>query len=294
MSPLFKKSKWQMLLFITPTILLFSGLVIYPLCQTFVMSFTEWNGLSAATFIGIQNYIDLFDSRNFPVAMRNSVIFSIVLTLYQLCFATFLAFCLVNLNLKGKKFFKNVFFFPVLLSVTVVAQLWVAIYNGDFGLINQLATHLGFDWQQSWLIEPYKVVIAVVVAESWKGMGYHMLLIYAAMKNVPTMYYEAALIDGASYTKQFFHITLPLISSTLRISFVLCITFGFRAFEMIYVMTGGGPGNYSTTLAIMMYDTIFLLSKYGYGSAIATVIVVICVATMLIINKLTDRFDVRY
>ncbi|NCB92079.1 MAG: sugar ABC transporter permease [Clostridia bacterium] len=172
--------------------------------------------------------------------------------------------------------------------------MWISIYHGDFGLINQLANTFGVNWQQNWLNEPIKGIIAVTITEGWKGMGYHMLLIYAAMKNVPDVYYEAATIDGANKKNQFFNITLPMTIPTIKVSVVMCITFGFRAFEMIYLMTGGGPGNYSTTLPIMMYEALFGLQKYGYGSAIAVVIVILCVGLMLLINKLTARFDEQY
>lgn len=182
----------------------------------------------------------------------------------------------------------------MLLSASVVAQLWISIYHGDFGLINQLAKMAGGEWQQNWLNEPVKGIIAIVLAEAWKGMGYHMLIIYAAMRNVPRVYYEAAYIDGASKGQQFFNITLPLTIPTIKVCVVMCITYGFRAFEMIFLMTGGGPGNFSHTLPIMMYKALFNLQKYGYGSAIAVVIVVFCVGLMLLINKLTARFDEQY
>ncbi len=293
-NPLFKRSKVALVVFVAPALLIYTLLIIAPLVQSFFMSFTEWDGVNEATFIGIENYIELADSRDIGVAIRNSLIYSGVLTVYQIGLATFFAYCIVNLQIKGKTIFKDIFFFPVLLSVSVVAQLWISIYHGDFGLINQLAESMGIDWQQTWLNEPIKGIIAIVIADAWKGMGYHMLIIYAAMKNVPGVYYEAATIDGASKARQFFNVTLPLVAPTLRVCFVMCITFGFRAFEMIFLMTAGGPGNYTTTMSIMMYDGLFKLQEYGYGSAIAVVIVVICVGMMLIINRLTRRFEVEY
>ncbi|GAA6409697.1 sugar ABC transporter permease [Blautia hominis] len=294
MNTLFKKKKLPMAVFVAPTIILFGLIIVIPLIQSAVMGFTEWDGINKATFIGLKNYQKLLKSRDLSVAIRNSVLFSVVLTLYQVGIGTVLAYIIANFKFRGRNFFKNVYFFPVLLSVSVVAQLWISIYHGDFGLINQMAKTFGSSWQQNWLNEPIKGIIAVTITEGWKGMGYHMLLIYAAMKNVPEVYYEAATIDGANKKNQFFHITLPLTVPTIKVSVVMCITFGFRAFEMIYLMTGGGPGNYSTTLPIMMYESLFGLQKYGYGSAIAVVIVILCVGLMLLINKLTARFDQQY
>ncbi len=294
MNPLFRKKKAAMCLFTAPVIILFCLIIVIPLAESAAMSFTEWDGVNEAVFTGLDNFKRLFTSRDLKVSIRNSLLYSGVLTVYQIGLGTLFAYFLANFNIKGRRFFKDVYFFPVLLSVSVVAQLWISVYHGDFGLINQLARHLGLAWEQNWLYEPVKGVIAIVLAESWKGMGYHMLIIYAAMKNVPDVYYEASYIDGADKRQQFFHITLPLTIPTIKVCVVMCITYGFRAFEMIFLMTGGGPGNSSYTMPIMMYKALFGLQKYGYGSAIAVVIVIICVGMMLVINKLTERFDGQY
>lgn len=283
-----------MCLFTAPVIILFCLIIVIPLAESAAMSFTEWDGVNEAVFTGLDNFKRLFTSRDLKVSIRNSLLYSGVLTVYQIGLGTLFAYFLANFNIKGRRFFKDVYFFPVLLSVSVVAQLWISVYHGDFGLINQMARHLGLAWEQNWLYEPVKGVIAIVLAESWKGMGYHMLIIYAAMKNVPDVYYEASYIDGADKRQQFFHITLPLTIPTIKVCVVMCITYGFRAFEMIFLMTGGGPGNSSYTMPIMMYKALFGLQKYGYGSAIAVVIVIICVGMMLVINKLTERFDGQY
>ena len=294
MNPLFRKKKAAMCLFTAPVIILFCLIIVIPLAESAAMSCTEGDGGNEAGFTGLDNFKRLFTSRDLKVSIRNSLLYSGVLTVYQIGLGTLFAYFLANFNIKGRRFFKDVYFFPVLLSVSVVAQLWISVYHGDFGLINQMARHLGLAWEQNWLYEPVKGVIAIVLAESWKGMGYHMLIIYAAMKNVPDVYYEASYIDGADKRQQFFHITLPLTIPTIKVCVVMCITYGFRAFEMIFLMTGGGPGNSSYTMPIMMYKALFGLQKYGYGSAIAVVIVIICVGMMLVINKLTERFDGQY
>lgn len=294
MNILFRKKKGPMIVFMAPAVILFSLIIVLPLLQSAAMSFTEWDGINKAVFNGLENYEKLFHSRDLKVAIRNSVLFSLIMTVYQVGIGTFLAYVITNFEFRTKNFFKNVYFFPVLLSVSVVAQLWISIYHGDFGLINQMSEALGSSWQQNWLNEPIKGIIAITLAESWKGMGYHMLIIYAAMKNVPHVYYEAALIDGADKRQQFFSITLPMTIPSIKVCIVMCITFGFRAFEMIFLMTKGGPGNFSTTLPVMMYDSLFGLQKYGYGSAIAVLIVVLCVGLMLLVNKATARFDEQY
>lgn len=288
---IFKRSKPGLILFAVPLIVLYCLIIVFPLIQGFFMSFAKWDGVNAAEFIGLANYKKMFASPDLWPSIRNSVIFSAFLTVYQIGFATLFAFILVNVDIHMKKFFKAAYFVPVLLSATVVAQLFVSIYHGDYGLINKLSEAMGFDWRQNWLAEPIKGIIAVTFAESWKGMGYHMLIIYAAMRNVPQSYYEAARIDGASTVRQFWNITIPLTSQAVKVCFVMCVTFGFRAFEMIFIMTGGGPGNYTSTMSIIMYKAMFSLRNYGLSNAIAMFIVAICVVIMLAIEKATAATD---
>lgn len=288
---LFKRSKPALVLFVLPVVVIYTMIIIFPLIQGFFMSFAKWDGVNAATFAGLQNYKKMFASPDLWPSIRNSLIFSIFLTIYQIGFATLFAFVLVNVDIHLKRLYKATYFVPVLLSATVVAQLFVSIYHGDYGLINKLSEAMGFDWRQNWLTEPYKGILAVAFAESWKGMGYHMLIIYAAMRNVPQSYYEAARIDGANLARQFWNITVPLTSQAVKVCFVMCITFGFRAFEMIFIMTGGGPGNYTSTMSIMMYKAMFGLRNYGLSNAIAMFIVAVCVGIMLLIEKATAATD---
>ena len=226
--------------------------------------------------------------------MKNSIIYSLLLTAYQVGLGTLFAFIFANMKIRGLAFCRNVYFVPVLLSASVVSQLWIWIYHGDYGLINKLSELIGLEWRQQWLNRKNSALVAVTIAEAWKGMGYHMLIIYAAMKNIPKDYMEASSIDGATPMRQFFSITLPLAAPTIRMCIVMCLTFGFRAFEMTYLMTGGGPGIYTYNLTILMYKAMFTMNDFGYGSAIAVVIVILCVGLMLLINRLSRRFDEIY
>ena len=176
----------------------------------------------------------------------------------------------------------------------MVSQLWIWIYNADYGLINQLSSALHLDWSQNWLNQKWSSLLAVAFVESWKGMGYIMLIIYAGVRNIPEVYNEAAAIDGASAFQKFKNITVPLAAPTIRITVVMCLTNGFRAFDTTYLMTGGGPGIFTYNLTIMMYEAMIGKNDYGYGSSIAVFIVVICVGLMYIINKATRRFDTIY
>lgn len=294
MSPFFRKSKGWIALFLAPTVILFSVIIVIPLFQSFYYSFFEWNGVSTGAFLGWENYKTLYNARELKISMKNSIIYSLLLTAYQVGLGTLFAFIFANMKIRGLAFCRNVYFVPVLLSASVVSQLWIWIYHGDYGLINKLSELIGLEWRQQWLNRKNSALVAVTIAEAWKGMGYHMLIIYAAMKNIPKDYMEASSIDGATPMRQFFSITLPLAAPTIRMCIVMCLTFGFRAFEMTYLMTGGGPGIYTYNLTILMYKAMFTMNDFGYGSAIAVVIVILCVGLMLLINRLSRRFDEIY
>lgn len=294
MNLIFRKNKLWVVLFLAPVTILFTCIMAFPLVKTFYYSFFEWNGMKTIDFRGISNYQHLFASREWRMALGNSLLYALILTAYQLGLGLLFAYILSNTHIRGKVIYRNIYFIPVLLSTTVVSQLWLWIYHGDYGLINRVAQLIGLEWRQQWLNQKVFALIAVAFVESWKNMGYIMLILYAAIRNIPEVYFEAARIDGASSTQQFFKIMLPLTAPTIRMAMIMCVTQGFRSFEQIYLMTGGGPGILTYNLSVLMYKAMFSLNDFGYGSAVAMVIVVICVGLMLAINRLTRRFDEIY
>lgn len=294
MNPIFRKSTGWLILFVAPLLIIYGMVMIIPLFQTCYYSFYEWNGISTVAFRGADNYKKLLQSRELGVSLKNSVVYSVMLTIYQVGLGTVFSYILTNFKIKGRLIYRNIFFIPVLLSISVVAQLWIWIYNGDYGLINQFAELFGIDWSQQWLNRKGSSLLAVAFVDAWKGMGYIMLIIYAAMRNIPTVYMEAAEIDGAAPFQRFRYITLPMAAPVIRMTVVMCITYGFRAFETTFLITGGGPGIFTYNLTILMYKAMFKINDYGYGSAIALVIVVICIGLMYLINRLTAQFDEAY
>jgi raffinose/stachyose/melibiose transport system permease protein len=150
---------------------LFAGIVILPLVQSFYNSFFQWNGIKITAFRGLKNYISLFTARELSMSMKNSVIYALILVVYQVGLSILFAFVLASTRIKGRFIYRNVYFVPVLLSVSVVSQLWLWIYHGDYGLINNFAKILGLQWRQNWLNQKGASLIAVAITEAWKGMG---------------------------------------------------------------------------------------------------------------------------
>ncbi len=294
MNPILKKNKGWLVLFVLPAVLLFTTVVALSLVESVYYSFFEWNGLNTVAFRGVDNYIRMFSSREISISLINSLLYAFILVVYQIGMSLLLASLLTQSKIRGKKTFRNIYFVPVLLSISVVAQLWKWIYNADYGLINRIVELFNPQWQQNWLNRQWSSLIAVAFVECWKGMGYIMLIIYAGFKNVPDVYMEAAEIDGATPWQRFVHISMPLAAPIIRMTTIMCLTNGFRAFDTTWLMTKGGPGIYTYNMTIMMYNAMITRHDYGYGSAIAVFIVVICMGIMWVLNRSTRRFDEVY
>jgi len=287
----FRSNKLAIFLFTFPALLLFIVFVFIPILQVFAYSFTKWNGISEPAFTGLKNYIRLFSDKVFYTSNKNMFIFAIMVTVYQMVFATLFAIAVSDAKIKGRKFFLVAYFIPVVLSVTVVCQLWLSIFNAESGLLNTMFKSLGLDYQQNWLSDRYKSIYAIAFVNAWQWMGYQFALIVAGIKTISTDYYEAAQIDGASTAIAHRKITIPLLAETYKSSLIIAITGGIKAFTEMYIMTKGGPGTSTYTLAYMMYSAAFRSKEYGYGLAAASMLVLECLAAIIVINALFKSND---
>ena len=276
-------NKLAIFLFVLPALAIFIIFDFLPIIQVFAYSFTDWNGLTTPTFLGLKNYIDLFNDRVFYTSNRNQLIFAVIITLYQMFFATVFAITISDKKMKGRKFLRVAYFIPVILSVTVVCQLWSAILSGQ-GLLNKLFETFGSDYTQNWLGDRYKAIYVIAFVNAWQWMGYQFALIVAGIKSIPADYYEAAKIDGCSNVKAHMKITIPLLAETYKFCLIISLTGGIKAFTEMNILTGGGPNKSTFTLTYMMYNAAFKKSDYGYGLASASIMVIECMLVMLLIN----------
>jgi raffinose/stachyose/melibiose transport system permease protein len=290
----YRSNKKAILIFTLPTLILFSLVVVYPVLQTFYKSFFEWDGLSKPVFTQVGNYTRLFQDPDFYISLKNGFIFAAVLVVFQLGLASVLALAITSSRIKGKRFFKNAFFIPVVLSVTVVCQLWLSMYNGDHGLLNKVFEMLGMSYRQDWLGNPKTAIWAVAAVNAWQFMGYHFVLIYTAVKGIPDYYFEAATLDGATTLKAHLKITIPLLQETFKFCLVIALTGGLRAFEHMAIMTGGGPGTATFSLTYFMYRAAFRLNEYGYASASAVILVIECLIFTVLVNRFLARERIVY
>ncbi|MFC3803802.1 carbohydrate ABC transporter permease [Cohnella sp. GCM10012308] len=287
-------NKTAILLFILPALLVYSVVVFYPMLQVFFRSLYEWDGLTPGTFIGFDNYTRMFDDSIFHTSVYNGLVFALIITVAQLSIGTLLAFAVAEAGIRGRKFVRISVFIPVVLSITVVCQLWMAMYNPEYGLINRLFELLGIPYQQDWISGSRTAIYALAAVNAWQYMGYHFALLLAAVKSVPEHYMEAARIDGASKWKAHLRITIPLMAETYKFCLIFAITGGLNAFANMYIMTGGGPGTSTYTLTYMMYRSAFRVGEYGYGSASAAFLVIECLIVTLLINRFIARQRIVY
>ncbi|MFD0673340.1 carbohydrate ABC transporter permease [Cohnella sp. GCM10027633] len=290
----FMGNRMAIALFVLPALVLYSVIVFWPVMQTFYRSMFDWDGLNAAKFIGFDNYKELWEDDLFWTSLKNGAIFAAVITVFQLGIGTVLAFGVAESYVKGRRWLRVSFFVPVVLSVTVVCQLWMAIYNSETGMLNTLFRTFGLSYQQDWLSDPKVAIFAIAAVNAWQFMGYHFALLFAAVKAVPAPLLEAAKIDGAGKWKTNFLITIPLMRETYKFCLIFAVTGGLNAFSQMLIMTSGGPGTSSYTLTYMMYRSAFRINEFGYGSASAAVLVLECLLVTLVINRLVARERIIY
>jgi len=288
------KDKKAILIFVLPAFILFLLIVILPIFLSTYYSTLEWDGIGTGKFIGIDNYLELFKDNVFLLSVKNSFILAILSVFVQLPISLVLALILSR-GVKGENFFRTVYFIPVVISTIVIGQLWLKIYNPDYGLLNTLLSSIGLkSITRAWLGEKDTALISSFIPKVWQYIGYNMLLMYTAMKTIPDEIYEAAKIDGASSANISYHITIPLIRPMLKICVVFAIIGSLKVFDLIYILTNGGPIHASEVPSTLMYNTIFHKYMYGSGSSMAIIIVLECLLMTLLIQKLFKVEEITY
>lgn len=286
-------NKFHIFIFLVPALILFCGILIAPIVMSGYYSFFDWDGIGAKNFIGFSNYIELFTSNRigFMKALGNSLILALLSVGLQLPLALGLALALGK-GIKGERVFLSIYFMPVLISTVVIGQLWLKIYNPDYGLLNVLLRSVGLEsWTRMWLGLRETALGAVFIPTLWQYVGYHMLLLYAGVKSVPTELREAAMLDGAADRQINRYIVLPYIKPIIRISVIFAITGSLKSFDLIYVLTNGGPFHSTEVPSTLMINMLFLRNRYGMGSAIALLLIILCFAFALLINVIFKEDD---
>ena len=281
-------NKLQIFVFLLPALILFCGVLIAPIIMSLYYSFFDWNGIGEKTFVQFSNYKELFTSNSigFLKALGNSLLLAALSVFLQLPLAMLLALMLGK-GIRGERGFLSIYFMPVLISTVVIGQLWLKIYNPDYGILNVLLRALGReDLAKIWLGDTKTALGAVFIPTLWQYVGYHMLLLYAGVKSVPTELREAAMLDGASDAKVNWYIVIPYIKPIIKVSVIFAITGSLKSFDLIYVLTNGGPFHSTEVPSTLMINMLFLRNRYGMGSTIAVMLIMLCFGFALLINAI--------
>ncbi|MEU7753023.1 sugar ABC transporter permease [Micromonospora sp. NPDC049101] len=273
--------------FILPNFLGFALLTLLPVVVLFYVAFTNWNVFGVAEWTGTANFRRMWDDSSFWTALRNTVYYAVFHIPLTLVAALGLAL-LLNRKLRGVRFFRTIAFFPYITSIVAIAVVWNQLFSPEYGPINALLGALGVDNPPGWTASATWSMPAVIIVGTWRYMGYYMLLFLAGLQTIPAQLYEAAETDGASPWQRFVHVTLPGLRTTTFFVTVLLTIESFKVFDLILVMTGGGPGQSTLVLSQYIYQKGFEENQFGYASAVSIVLFAICFGITVIqfmVNK---------
>lgn len=274
---------------LTLPVLVYSVFFIYPIAYTVYLSLMKWNGMANVKkiFIGIQNYVTLFSQAVFRHSLGNAVVFMVV-SLAVIFPVSFLLALLVSKRTRTNTFLRTAYYIPTLLPMTATGMMWMFMlaYNG--GVINEILGFFGIS-PHDWLGDTKMAIWIVALVNSWMYIGSNMLIFVTGITNVPSDIVEAAIVDGAGSLQRIVHITIPNMKETFKVFLTSAIAGSVKVFDIIYVMTDGGPGTATDVPATLMYDQAFLSSRFGYASSIGVFIIFLSLLITFTLNFFLDE-----
>ncbi len=277
-------------LFVAPGMLIYLVFMIYPFLNTVYLSFTNWDGITPdKDWVGLSNYVRVFGEGAALRAFLNNIIWVIIGTIAPVVLGLFQAL-LVWSGVRGSLLFRTLFFLPFVLPLVVVGIVWQWIYHPLFGVVNRVLDGVGLEGlSRGWLADPHTALYAVLIAAIWGATGFCFLILHASLQNVDVSTVEAAMIDGANWFQRARSIIIPQIGPQITMVTAVTLIGGFAVFDIIYVMTGGGPGNASQVLATYTIKAAFQQNEAGYGSALAMLITVLSLISAVAFVRLRER-----
>jgi len=279
-------------LFVLPAFTLVVVLLLVPMIQNIYYSFFDWDGISKPVFTGFGNYTSLFKDANFLVSFRNTLIWVGFTLLFPVMGGLLVAIFVRGLVLE--RFFKSVFFIPLTISFVATGIIWTYMFSRDLGVLNNLFSLLGLKVKLSWLTSVPLNTFSLLIAWTWQQLGVNMVLFLMGLATIPQDPIEAAVIDGANKWQTFIHVTLPMLRPITTVVITMAMVNSFKAFDIIYVMTRGGPYRSSETLAVTMFRETFTLFRMGYGAAISVLLSAIVIAVSTLYIKRMARRELLY
>jgi raffinose/stachyose/melibiose transport system permease protein len=278
------------ILFLLPALIVYLAFMAYPFFSTIYLSLTDWNGVAATkNFVGLSNYGRMLGDGDVLKAFANNVVWVVLGTVVPVVIGLVLAI-LIWSGVRGSLFFRTIFFLPFVLPLVVVGLVWQWIYHPLYGIVNKVLDGVGLDGvSRAWLGEPGTALYAVLLAAIWATFGFVVMILLAALQNVDMSTVEAATIDGANWFQRAWHIIIPQIAPVLTMVTSITLIGGFSVFDIIFVMTGGGPGTASEVLATYTYRSAFNQNLAGYGSSLAMLITLLSFIAAVTFVYLRER-----
>lgn len=280
--------------FIMPNFIGFSILTLIPAAVSISMSFCDWTGAGFKGFVGLANYAEMIKNSTFQISIRNSMIYALA-TIPTTLVLSLLVSVVMNRPIKGIGIFRAIYFWPYVTAVVALAAVWNMLFNPDMGLVNQFLQGIGLpgEFLPRWTASTTWSLPTVILAQIWKSIGYYMVIFLAGLQTIPRELYEAAWVDGASRYKSFWMITIPMLTPTIFFVLIMLTIAAFQVYEIVAVMTAGGPGRSSYVIAMHIYRSAFVDNRFGYASAVAMVLFVI-VAVLTLIQFKGEKKWVTY
>lgn len=277
--------------YVVPSFAILLIVMVIPIVMSIYYSFTDYSVLGSPDWVGTRNYVDLLSDGSFLNAMRNTVVYTIIAVPLQTIIALFVADMLAKrFRNRFGRFVRSALFIPVISSLVVVAVVWRALLGVDGGLVNQILAVFGVD-PINFLGRPTLALATVALVTVWKNIGYFLVIYYAGIMEIPGELYEASSIDGASRWQQLWYITVPSLRAVTLLVVILGTIWSFQVFDLVYVMTGGGPGGATTTIVMKIFQAGFQNFRMGYASAMAIVLFVIVLVVAIVQRKVMSRHD---
>lgn len=282
-----KRSYYALLM---PAFLVYISIIIFPILMSFGLSFTKWKQFKMVGFVGISNYVNILKDPVFQRAIWNNIQIMLVSVLGQIPLGLLLAYLLYRKWVKGTKFFEMMIFLPITISSIVVALLWNRVFSpvGLYTSFIRQVTH-NPDYVVTISESPRFAMIPILIVLLWQYTSLYMVIFLANLQRIPESVFEAATIDGAKESTIISHIVLPELAGVIFTCSVLAISGSLKSFDLVFAMTGGGPVNYTTVMALYLYQQTFTFSNYGYGSAVSIIIVILSVGLISLSNRLYAR-----
>ncbi len=283
-------ARWIPYLLVAPAFAIFSIAILGPIIATFGLSLTDWDGFSTPSFVGLKNFNKAFADQIYMSAYWHAAVYILATLFLEVVIGLLLA-GLVSAK-RNTTFYRVAFFTPVMLPLVVISVLWSFLLNPDMGILNRILGNLGLEsWQRIWLGDQSTALLSISVISGWIFAGFYMAIFYAGFQRIPSTIIESARLDGASEWQLLRKIKIPMIKNLTEVAALLCFTGGIQIFDLVYVLTNGGPYDTTQFPTTYLVRVVFRDQQMGYGSALAVILTLVVVTVALIYNKLRTKED---